>query len=249
VSVQGHRRRLTPQRLILDPVDALLMRRGMLVRPRPQGLLRAVILERLVDQQAPGEGTPIDPPRELVLVRSPSGFLAFFDRVRDETLGVRASGLPAGRYTVQVSGRAYQPQRVAVSLANVPPPYEDLPDDAGAQSAIAVGLEPSFVHPDLIRAGGTQVGGVVTAPTAADLDGVAVALLSAGVVVASYALDRRGQWRLAISDVALPFGGGSPPTANVTVQARRSANLLAEQAATVTQNRSTTIATLALPGA
>jgi hypothetical protein len=238
VSVQGHRRRLTPQRLILDPVDALLMRRGILVRPRPQGLLRAVILERLVDQQAPGEGTPIDPPPELVLVRSPSGFLAFFDRVRDEALGVRASGLPAGRYTVQVSGRAYQPQRVAVSLANVPPPYEDLPDDAGAQSAIAVGLEPSFVHPDLIRAGGTQVG-----------DGVAVALLSAGVVVASYALDRRGQWRLAISDVALPFGGGSPPTANVTVQARRSANLLAEQAATVTQNRSTTIATLALPGA
>src|SRR3546814_14305795 len=85
--------------------------------------------------------------KELVLIRSPGGYLIFFDKVKDEILGFRTSRLAAGRYTVEVSGRAYQPLRAAVVLADVPPPFEDLPDNAGAQTAVVVALEPSFPHP------------------------------------------------------------------------------------------------------
>src|SRR3546814_5797002 len=97
-------------------------------------------------------GTPVDPPKELVLIRSPGGYLIFFDKVKDEILGFRTSRLAAGRYTVEVSGRAYQPLHAAVVLADVPPPFEDLPDNAGAQTAVVVALEPSFLHPTLDRA-------------------------------------------------------------------------------------------------
>src|SRR3546814_1271097 len=84
--------------------------------------------------------------KELVLIRSPGGYLIFFDKVKDEILGFRTSRLAAGRYTVEVSGRAYQPLRAAVVLADVPPPFEDLPDNAGAQTAVVVALEPSFLR-------------------------------------------------------------------------------------------------------
>src|SRR3546814_17559669 len=75
-------------------------------------------------------------------MRSPGGYRIFFEKVKDEIIGCRTSRLAAGRYTVEVSGRAYQPLRAAVVLADVPPPFEDLPDNAGAQTAVVVALEP-----------------------------------------------------------------------------------------------------------
>src|SRR3546814_11641811 len=81
-------------------------------------------------------GTPVDPPKELVLIRSPGGYLIFFDKVKDEILGFRTSRLAAGRYTVEVSGRAYQPLRAAVVLADVPPPFEDLPDNSSEERRV-----------------------------------------------------------------------------------------------------------------
>src|SRR3546814_12765639 len=80
-------------------------------------------------------------------MRSPGGYLIFFDKVKDEILGFRTSRLAAGRYTVEVSGRAYQPLRSAVVLADVPQPFEALPDNAGATTAVGVALEPSFLTP------------------------------------------------------------------------------------------------------
>src|SRR3546814_9599762 len=122
-------------------MDALVLRRGSLRQPRPLGQLKTKIVESLAVGEAPGEGTPVDPPKELVLIRSPGGYLIFFDKVKDEILGFRTSRLAAGRYTVEVSGRAYQPLRAAVVLADVPPPFEDLPDNAGAQTAVVVALD------------------------------------------------------------------------------------------------------------
>src|SRR3546814_1843720 len=97
-------------------------------------------------------------------MRSPGVCLIGCDKVTVEILGCLPSRLAVGRYTVEVSGRAYQPLRAAVVLADVPPPFEDLPDNAGAQTAVVVALEPSFLHPTLDRAGGTQVGGALQAP-------------------------------------------------------------------------------------
>lgn len=246
MTFQGHERRLTPQRLILDPVDALLMRRGFIARPRPRGRLRARVTERLAAGEAPGQGTAIAPPKELVVTRTPSGYLVFFDTVTDETLGTKASGLTAGRYTVEVSGAAYQPGRVAATLADVPPPFEALPDNSGAQAAVRVELEPSFLHPDLIFTPGTQIGGVIVTDDPRDLDGVTVTVSAQGAAVATYAGDRRGQWRLPLPNGALAFNMNNPATAPVNVRVRRGGTLLADQAHDVIRDRPNTIAPIAL---
>src|SRR3546814_5847191 len=126
-------------------------------------------------------------------MRSPGGYRIFFEKVKDEIIGCRTSRLAAGRYTVEVSGRAYQPLLAAVVLADVPPPFEDLPDNAGAQTAVVVALEPSFLHPTLDRAGGTQVGGALQAPEPGDFDRITVTIMANGTDLATYAVDRRGQ--------------------------------------------------------
>ncbi|HEY9537702.1 MAG TPA: hypothetical protein VIS03_08915 [Kiloniellaceae bacterium] len=250
MTFQGNERRLAPQRLILDPMDALVLRRGFLRQPRPLGQLKTKIVESLAVGEAPGEGTPVDPPKELVLIRSPGGYLIFFDKVKDEILGFRTSRLAAGRYTVEVSGRAYQPLRAAVVLADVPPPFEDLPDNAGAQTAVVVALEPSFLHPTLDRAGGTQVGGALQAPEPGDFDRITVTIMANGTDLATYAVDRRGQWLLPLPNASPPFGPGPPPrTAPVTVLVRRGTDQLVSQTVTVTENELTTVATIVLPGA
>src|SRR3546814_16138047 len=104
-------------------------------------------------------GTPVDPPKELVLIRSPGGYLIFFDKVKDEILGFRTSLLAAGRYTVEVSGRAYQPLLAAVVLAVVQPPSEDLSANAGVPTAVVVALPPTFTHSTIDRARDTHGGG------------------------------------------------------------------------------------------
>src|SRR3546814_3452077 len=73
VTFQGNERRLAPQGLILDPMDALVLRRGFLRQPRPLGQLKTKIVESLAVGEVPGEGTPVDPPKALVLIRSQIG--------------------------------------------------------------------------------------------------------------------------------------------------------------------------------
>src|SRR3546814_18392474 len=102
-------------------------------------------------------------------MRSPGVCLIGCDKVTVEILGCLPSRLAVGRYTVEVSGRDYQPLRAAVVLADVPPPFEDLPDNAGAPTAAVVAREQSFLHPNLDRAGGTPVGGALQAPEPGDI--------------------------------------------------------------------------------
>src|SRR3546814_1962717 len=91
------------------------------------------------------------------------------------------------------------------------PPFEDLPDNAGAQTAVVVALEPSFLHPTLDRAGGTQVGGALQAPEPGDFDRITVTIMANGTDLATYAVDRRGQWLLPLPNASPPFGPGPPP--------------------------------------
>ncbi|MEM6680445.1 MAG: hypothetical protein AAF675_21470 [Pseudomonadota bacterium] len=210
MSFAGDIARLAPQRLILDPIDGFIARRGVRERPRPISTLSAALTERLDEEGVPGEGAALDPVAELVLTRSPSGFLVFFDKQVDPTLGRRSSRLEGGRYTLRVTGRAYQPLRAAITLRPAPPPFNDLPDEAGAREAVPLILQPSFVHPGLVAAGGTQIGGAVTASEVAELDGLVITVTlpappGEAAETVLYALDRRGQWRLLLDDTALGF--------------------------------------------
>src|SRR3546814_14959224 len=69
-----------------------------------------------------------------------------------------------------------------------------------------------------LRAGGTQVGGALQAPEPGDFDRITVTIMANGTDLATYAVDRRGQWLLPLPNASPPFGPGPPPrTAPVTV--------------------------------
>src|SRR3546814_19191433 len=68
-----------------------------------------------------------------------------------------------------------------------------------------------------------------------------------GTDLATYAVDRRGQWLLPLPNASPPFGPGPPPrTAPVTVLVRRGTDQLVSQTVTVTENELTTVATIVL---
>lgn len=247
MSFQGSVKRLRPQRLILDPLDAALVRRGMSLAPRPLGDLAVRVIERLSAGENPGEGTALDPQPTLVMRRTPSGYLVFFDQIRDAQRGLVTSRLAAGRHTIEVSGRFYQPLRLVADLSDVPPPFDDLADAALTRAAVRAALEPSFLHPVLVSSTATRIGGVLIGEEAADFDDIAVTIRLGAADLATYRVDPRGQWLLVLDDAALGFPAPpDPQTATVTVRVTRAGTTVATEDIDVTRNDLTTATTLDL---
>ena len=248
MSFQGDIKRLKPQRLILDPLDGALLRRGMQRAPRPMGDLSVRALERLAAEESPGGGTALSPALTLVTLRTPSGFLVFFDMVQDPQLGHVASGLAAGRHVIELSGRHHQPLRLTVSLGDVPPPFEALPDAALVRSAVRAVLEPSFVHPILANGIGTRIGGVIEAADPSHFDDVSLVVRAGGADFATYRLDARGQWLVALDNAALTFAAGpAPRRAPVALHLLRGTTELTTATVQVAQDQLTTAPNFALP--
>lgn len=217
----GTDRRLRPQRLILDLIDAAA-EDGAAFRPRPVGDLAFRLTERLPGGAAPGAGQPIDPPLQPVFVTTPSGFLVFFDRILLPDGSPRLSGLPAGRYTLRITGSYYQPLDVAIALADTPPPFDDLPEGAGARQPVAIRLAPSFAYTFPPGASATRIAGRFSAEPAADLHGITVTARAAGQIVSDvYTLDRRGAWLLLVDEVPVPWDAQNQ--AGITLRLARGA--------------------------
>src|SRR3546814_9187162 len=82
-------------------------------------------------------------------------------------------------------------------------------------------------HTTLFRAGALQ------APEPGDFDRITVTIMANGTDLATYAVDRRGQWLLPLPNASPPFGPGPPPrTAPVTVLVRRGTDQLVSQTVT-----------------
>ena len=120
--------------LVFDPIDALAQKR--VGRPvRAMGDIRVYAVSH---DSAPGGPTRFPPGLRLETVRTLSGYLAFFNRLRTEEGTLWYGGLPAGEYTVEARGALYQPlplkvtlpvadKRVAEALALQPGPQYILP--------------------------------------------------------------------------------------------------------------------------
>lgn len=247
MSFQGSVKRLRPQRLIFDPLDAALLRRGMSLASRPLGELTVRVVEQLNAGEDPGEGTAIDPQLTLVTRRTPSGYLVFFDQILDARRGLVASGLAAGRHTIEVAGRFYQPLRLVAVLSDVPPPFDDLADATLTRASVRAQLEPSFLHPVLVSSTATRIGGVLIGEDAEDFVDVAVGIRMGGADLATYRVDPRGQWLLILDDAALGFPAPpAPQIAAVTVRVTRAGTVIATEDIDVTRNDLTTATTLDL---
>src|SRR3546814_12915451 len=97
-------------------------------------------------------------------------------------------------------------------------------------------------HTTLFRAGALQ------APEPGDFDRITVTIMANGTDLATYAVDRRGQWLLPLPNASPPFGPGPPPrTAPVPVLVRRGTAQPVSQTVAVTANELPTAATTALP--
>lgn len=262
--------RLTPQRLILDAVDAyrlrtafgapadldtlddtgwqrLAMRLGGLW-PRPVGGLRLFLVESLDPGDAPGTGVAIELPLELRVRPSVSGYLLFFDLVRaSPALGdrrgrtARRSRLAAGDYALEVQSTLFQPLTTRVTLTA---------EDEGAKQAHRLLLEPGFAYPfaDGLGALPTLLLGELRTDDPADLEGLLVqARVQAAAVVPPYRVDRRGQWALLIDDTALGFDPNG--VALVTVEVRRDGQTIhSVDDVPVRRRRASRLAPVQLPG-
>lgn len=119
---------------IFDLEDAFARDRGLRgEHPRPLGDVRFLLVDRHVN----GDRVPLDPPYELIVRRSPSGYDLFFGEVWVERPGGRRrQRLPEGTYQLNVETAFYQIEEAAVTF-----PMED------PQQAIAISLHPGYNYP------------------------------------------------------------------------------------------------------
>jgi hypothetical protein len=149
--------RLSPPRLIFDPIDALAWARladglpapdddspaavaararfeDRLAGKRPRPL--AVVTYRIEARVEPAGDVALPAPLELLTVRNASGYDIFFGLVRTD-FGVRRSSLPPARYRVNATAPLYQETAIAADLAG----------EAGATGATRIELAPAYGYP------------------------------------------------------------------------------------------------------
>jgi hypothetical protein len=268
----GETRRLTSPRLILDPVDAYRLRTAfgapddletlddtgwerLAIRlgglwPRPASPIRLFLVERLEPQDMLGTGVALEPPVELRVCPSASGYLLFFDLVRasgtpDDRRGGarRRSGLAAGDYALDAKSALFQPLTTRVTLAA---------GDEGAKEAQRLLLEPGFSYPfaDGLGSLPTLLFGELRADDPADLDGLRVQALEpqqGAPATPPYRVERRGEWALVIDDAALTYDPNG--VAHVTVDVRRRAQTIhSVDDVPVQRRRGSRLAPVQLPG-
>ena len=266
----GEVRRLAPQRLILDAVDAFRLRAAFAAPhdlgtldnaswgrlalrlgglwPRPFGRLRMFLVERLDPGGAPGTGAALEPPRELCVRASASGYLLFFDLVDmmhprggGRTPAPQRSGLAPGDYALEVRSGRYQPLTAVVGLAG----------EAGAREAVRLLLEPGFAYPfaNALGAVPTLLFGELRADDPAALEGLHVQALGRdnAVVARPYRVDRRGEWALAMNDAALTFDQNG--VALVAVEVLRGTQIVhSVTGVPVRRRRASRLAPIQVPG-
>lgn len=206
---------------VFDLVDGFAQRFGApTTNPRPIGTVHFWIIGEMKGAVL----KPFDPPWEMVVSQTPSGYYAFFGQVFLPGAMRRAQiKVPNGKYAVRVLTNYYQPLELTApaSLVEVPPPPPaPLPPAPPPAQKMPMRLEPSYTYPfpPTVRvatsencmppvisgqAGPTLLRGKVVDQQGKPVAGATVTV--GGLVSPSYAAtDESGQW-------VLWFEGSRPP--------------------------------------
>jgi hypothetical protein len=223
-------RRAVPQ-LVIDVADGFLAARAApgAGRARPRTPVRARVLTRVT-----GPVETFDPPWRLVTTTTPGGFLAWFGRVRRDSIGDAANGegdragvLGPGTYDVELVAAGYQP---TVLQAAIPP-------DGAPPSVLTVDLEagPDYAFPGETADVNLPPAGRSTGPTllrgqilALDGSGLADVPVAAPLAIPAVT-DRNGSWVLVFPDdtqsgnvtVTAAIGGAAVTATSAIVAGRR----------------------------
>lgn len=183
---------------VFDVVDVFARdRRVSGPRPGPLAPVRFFVVARVVG----GARQPFDPPKELSVSRSPSGYFLFYGKQRLASGERVAARLDPGTYVIRVEGGPYQRVEVDVPFPAPPPPPPPGPPPPGfVEFALPPGPTYPFPRTSTVpaKAGPTLLRGSLRRMDGVSVEGTVVGV--PGLSVYDDRMDETGEWVLFFPD-------------------------------------------------